>query len=273
MAIKTYKPTSPALRKLTTLVFDEITKRRPEKSLTMPKKRTGGRNSNGRVTMRWIGGGHKKFLRIIDFNRTGKQGVPARVSAIEYDPNRSANLALLSYADGYKGYILAPNTLKPGDTVISGKDADIQPGNALPLRNIPVGTFVHNIEMKPGKGGQLCRSAGAYAQLMAKEGAWATIKLPSSEVRLVPQDSYATVGQVGNLDHENITIGKAGRSRWLGKNPSVRGVAMNPVDHPHGGGEGKSKGNHPTSPWGMPTKGYKTRRRKDADRYIVARRK
>jgi large subunit ribosomal protein L2 len=273
MPVKTYKPTSPALRKKSTLVFDEITRKRPERSLTMPVKRTGGRNNIGRVTSRWIGGGHKRLLRIIDFRRD-KREIPARVSSIEYDPNRSANIALLSYADGEKRYILAPAGLKKDDLVVAGESVDIRPGNALPIRSIPVGTFIHNIEMQKGKGGTLARSAGAYAQLMAKEGSLATIKLPSNEVRLVHQECYATVGQVGNLDHENVTIGKAGRSRWLGRLPRVRGVAMNPVDHPHGGGEGKSKGgNHPTNPWGLPTKGYKTRRKKVSDKYIITRRK
>lgn len=273
MPVKKYNPTSPALRKKTTLVFEGLAKKRPERNLTKPVKRTGGRNSYGRVTSRWIGGGHKKLYRVIDFRRD-KRDIPAKVAAIEYDPNRTANIALLNYLDGEKRYIISPNDLKVGDTVVAGASADIKPGNALPLRAIPVGTFVHNIEMKVGKGGQLARTAGAYAQLMAKEGTYATIKLPSNEVRHILQDCYATVGQVGNLDHENVTIGKAGRSRWLGKNPKVRGVAMNPVDHPHGGGEGKSKGgNHPTNPWGVPTKGYKTRRRTDSDKYIITRRK
>ncbi|MBI1911264.1 MAG: 50S ribosomal protein L2 [Deltaproteobacteria bacterium] len=273
MPVKKYKPTSPALRKKTTLVFEGIAKKRPEKALTAPIKRSGGRNNAGRVTSRWIGGGHKKIYRIIDFKRD-KREIPAVVASIEYDPNRTANIALLNYADGEKRYILAPLGLNVGDKVVAGSNADIKPGNALPLRSIPVGSFVHNVEMKVGKGGQLVRSAGSYAQLMAKEGTYATIKLPSNEVRFVLQECYATVGQTGNLDHENVTIGKAGRSRWLGRNPKVRGVAMNPVDHPHGGGEGKSKGgNHPTNPWGVPTKGYKTRKRKDTDKYIITRRK
>ena len=272
MPVKKYNPTSPALREKTTLIH-EVAKKRPEKGLTAPIKKTGGRNNAGRVTVRWIGGGHKRILRIIDFKRD-KVGIPAKVAAIEYDPNRTANIALLNYVDGEKRYILAPLSLKVGDAVVAGPEADIKPGNALPLRSIPVGTFVHNVEMRKGKGGQLVKSAGSYAQLMAKEGDYATIKLPSNEVRYVLQDCYATIGQVGNLDHENVTIGKAGRSRWLGKNPKVRGVAMNPVDHPHGGGEGKSKGgNHPTNPWGVPTKGYKTRRRKVSDKYIITRRK
>ncbi|MBI5562570.1 MAG: 50S ribosomal protein L2 [Deltaproteobacteria bacterium] len=273
MPVKSYKPTSPAIRKKTTLVFEGIAKKRPERGLVVPIKKTGGRNNAGRVTMRWIGGGHKRLLRLIDFKRD-KRGIPATVAAIEYDPNRTANIALLHYADGEKRYIIAPNDLKVGDGVTAGPDSDIKPGNCLPLRSIPVGTFVHNVEMKVGKGGQLVRSAGGYAQLMAKEGGYATIKLPSSEMRLVLQECYATVGQIGNLDHENVTIGKAGRSRWLGKSPKVRGVAMNPVDHPHGGGEGKSKGgNHPTNPWGVPTKGYKTRKKQVSDKYIITRRK
>ncbi|MBI5644366.1 MAG: 50S ribosomal protein L2 [Deltaproteobacteria bacterium] len=273
MPVKKYKPTSPALREKTTLVFEGLAKKRPERKLTKAHKRTGGRNNFGRVTSRWIGGGHKKLYRVIDFKRD-KVDIPAKVTAIEYDPNRTSNIALLTYADGEKRYIIAPNLLKVGDVVTAGPSVDIKPGNALPLKSIPVGSFVHNIEMKRGKGGQLARTAGAYAQLMAKEGDYATIKLPSNEVRYVLQECYATVGQVGNLDHENVTIGKAGRSRWLGRNPRVRGVAMNPVDHPHGGGEGKSKGgNHPTNPWGVPTKGYKTRRRTETDKYIITRRK
>ncbi|MCC6503301.1 MAG: 50S ribosomal protein L2 [Deltaproteobacteria bacterium] len=273
MPVKKYNPTSPALRQKTTIVFEGLAKKRPEKGLTAPIKKTGGRNNNGRVTSRWIGGGHKRIYRVIDFKRD-KIDIPAKVASLEYDPNRSANIALLNYADGEKRYILAPVNLNVGDTVIAGPGADIKPGNALPIRSIPVGSFVHNVEMKKGKGGQLVKSAGSYAQLMAKEGDYATLKLPSSEMRFVLQDCYATVGQVGNIDHENVTIGKAGRSRWLGRNPRVRGVAMNPVDHPHGGGEGKSKGgNHPTNPWGVPTKGYKTRRRKYTDKYIITRRK
>lgn len=273
MPVKSYKPTSPASRTKTTLIFEGVAKKRPERALTVPRKRTGGRNHFGRITSRWISGGHKRLLRLIDFKRD-KKNVPAKVAAIEYDPNRTANIALLHYADGEKRYILAPNELKVGDTIMAGLEADIKPGNSLPLRSIPVGSFVHNVEMKIGKGGQLVRSAGTYAQLMAKEGDYATVKLPSSEVRYVLQECYATVGQVGNLDHENITLGKAGRTRWLGRSPRVRGVAMNPVDHPHGGGEGKSKGgNHPSNPWGVPTKGYKTRRRTQSDKYIISRRK
>lgn len=273
MPVKKYKPTSPGMRTRTTLIF-EGTDKRPERSLTAPLKRKGGRNNNGRVTVRWIGGGHKRTYRIVDFRRD-KHGVPAKVAAIEYDPNRSANLALLHYLDGEKRYILSPDELTVGDTVVAGTEADIRPGNALPLSSIPVGTFVHNVEMKAGKGGQLVRSAGGYAQLMAKEGNHATLKLPSNEVRLVRHECYATIGQLGNINHENVSIGKAGRNRWLGRLPHVRGVVMNPVDHPHGGGEGKSKGgNQPSSPWGVPAKGFKTRKkRKYSDRFIVRRRK
>lgn len=273
MPVKKYKPTSPAVRTKTTMAFEGIAKKRPERLLTKPIKRTGGRNNNGRITTRWISGGHKKLYRVIDFRRD-KVDIPAKVSAIEYDPNRTVNIALLTYADGEKRYILAPKDLNVGDSVTSGEGVDIKPGNAMPLKSVPVGTFVHNIEMKKGKGGQMVRSAGGYAQLMAKEGKYATLKLPSSEVRYILQECYATIGQLGNTDHENITIGKAGRSRWLGRSPRVRGMAMNPVDHPHGGGEGRSKGgNHPTSPWGVPTKGYKTRRRTQSDKYIITRRK
>lgn len=271
MGIRTLKPTSPGRRFMTVLTFDEITKTRPEKRLVIPKRRAGGRNAQGRITTRHIGGGHKRMIRVVDFRRE-KFGVPARVAAIEYDPNRSARLALLHYRDGEKRYIIAPLGLRVGDTVMSGPTADILPGNALPLRQIPAGTTIHNIELQPGKGGQLCRSAGAAAQLLAKEGDMAHVKLPSGEIRLIHLDCMATVGQVGNVDHENVSIGKAGRSRWLGIRPTVRGVAMNPVDHPMGGGEGRGKGNHPMTPWGRPTKGAKTRRRKPSDRYIVARR-
>ena len=253
--------------------YSEITRSRPEKSLLLPLNKTGGRNFYGRITSRYIGGGHKRQFRIIDFKRN-KIGIPARVAEIEYDPNRSARIALLHYADGEKRYILAPLSLKVGETLMSGEQADIKPGNALPLRNIPLGTLIHNVELKRGYGAQMIRSAGSAGQLMAKEGKYAHIKLPSGEVRLVNLDCYATVGQVGNLDYENISIGKAGRSRWLGKNPGVRGVAMNPVDHPLGGGEGKSSGGrHPVTPWGVPTKGYKTRRNKATDKFIIKRRK
>ena len=274
MGIKKYKPVTPGRRGMTVHTFEEITKTEPEKSLTVPLKSTGGRNNYGRVTARHRGGGHKRLYRIIDFRRR-KDGVPAKVAAIEYDPNRSARIALLHYADGEKAYILAPVGLNVGDKVESGENADIKPGNALPLRNIPVGTLVHNVELKPGKGGQLCRAAGAAAQLMAKEGNYATLRLPSGEFRLIHLDCRATVGQVGNLEHENIVIGKAGRSRHLGRRPHTRGVVMNPVDHPHGGGEGKSPVGMPSpvTPWGKPTLGYRTRRKKPSDAYIVRRRK
>jgi large subunit ribosomal protein L2 len=269
MAIKSYKPTSAGRRHQTCSAFDEITRTTPEKSLLVTLKKTGGRNSFGRITSRHIGGGHKQKYRIIDFRRD-KRGIPAKVASIEYDPNRSARIALLHYLDGEKRYILAPLNLKVGDTIIASPEADIKPGNALPLRSIPLGTIIHNIELKLGKGGQLARSAGTFAQLMAKEGKYAQVKLPSGEVRMVLQDCLATIGQVGNIDHENVSIGKAGRSRWLGKRPKVRGVAMNPVDHPHGGGEGRtSGGRHPVTPWGIPTKGYKTRTNKTSTRFIV----
>jgi large subunit ribosomal protein L2 len=269
MAIKSYKPTSAGRRHQTCSTFEEITRSKPEKSLVATLKKTGGRNSFGRITSRHIGGGHKQKYRIIDFRRD-KQGIPAKVASIEYDPNRSARIALLYYVDGEKRYILAPLNLNVGDTIIASAEADIKPGNALPLKAIPLGTIIHNLELKLGKGGQLARSAGTFAQLMAKEGKYAQVKLPSGEVRMVLQDCQATIGQVGNLDHENISIGKAGRSRWLGKRPKVRGVAMNPVDHPHGGGEGRtSGGRHPVTPWGIPTKGYKTRTNKVSSRFII----
>jgi large subunit ribosomal protein L2 len=249
--------------------FDEITKTEPEKSLTGSLKKSGGRNSNGRITRRHQGGGHKRRYRQIDFKRV-KDGVPAKVAAIEYDPNRSARIALLHYADGEKAYILAPARLRVGATVESGPAADIQPGNALPLANIPTGTMLHNVELKPGKGGQLARSAGSGVQLVAKDAGYAVLRLPSGEMRRVLLDCRATVGQVGNVDHENLSGGKAGRRRWKGRRPSVRGVAMNPVDHPHGGGEGKQKGKHPTTPWGVPTLGKRTRRKhKESDKLIV----
>ncbi|MFQ5542102.1 MAG: 50S ribosomal protein L2, partial [Candidatus Binatia bacterium] len=252
--------------------FEEITKSKPEKSLLRPMKRSGGRNNSGRITSDHRGGGHRRLYRVIDFKRT-KNGVPARVKAIEYDPNRSARIALLCYADGERRYILAPDRLQVGDSVISGYDnVDIKPGNSLPLKFIPAGTMVHNIELKIGRGGQLVRSAGVGAQLMAKEGAYALLKLPSGELRNVLAECRATVGQVGNVEHENVSFGKAGRRRWLGKRPVTRGMAKNPVDHPHGGGEGRSKGNHPQTPWGKPTKGYKTRRSRPSDKYIVRRR-
>ena len=272
MAIKSYNPTSAGLRHQTCSEFTEITKTTPEKSLLVSLKKSGGRNSNGRITSRHQGGGHKQKYRIIDFRRD-KRSIPATVASIEYDPNRSARIALLNYDDGEKRYILAPVDLKVGDVIISGPEADIKPGNSLPLRSIPLGTVIHNIELKIGKGAQLARSAGTFAQLMSKEGKYSQVKLPSGEVRLVLQDCYATIGQVGNTDHENINIGKAGRSRWLGRRPKVRGVAMNPVDHPHGGGEGRtSGGRHPVTPWGIPTKGYKTRTNKTSDRFIVKKR-
>ncbi len=274
MAIKKFKPTSPGRRQMTVSTFEEITKKEPEKSLVEPLKRTGGRNAQGRLTVRHRGGGHKRLYRIIDFKRD-KDGIAAKVAAIEYDPNRSANIALLNYADGEKRYIIAPYGLNVGDTVESGETADIRTGNALPLKNIPVGTIIHNIELQPQKGGQLCRSAGASAQLMAKEGKYGHVRLPSGEVRLVLLDCKATIGQAGNLDHENITIGKAGRSRWKGIRPTVRGVVMNPVDHPHGGGEGRSPvGRNPVTPWGKPALGARTRKKnKPSDRLIVKRRK
>jgi len=273
MGIKTNKPTSPGRRFQTSSTFDEVTRKKPEKSLLKHLKRSGGRNSLGRMTARHRGGGHKKRYRVIDFKRD-KEGIPAKVFSIEYDPNRSANIALLHYADGEKRYIIAPNKLQVGDRIIAGPDADIKIGNAVPLKNIPLGTNIHNVELHMGHGGQIARGAGSYARLMAKEGKYAQIKLPSGEVRMVLLGCRATIGQVGNLEHENISIGKAGRNRWLGKRPKVRGVAMNPVDHPHGGGEGKSSGGrHPVTPWGVPTKGYKTRKRKASDRLILKKRK
>jgi large subunit ribosomal protein L2 len=273
MPIRTVKPTSPARRYLTYVRYDEITKTEPEKRLLTPKHRSGGRNSYGRITVRHRGGGAKRMLRDGDFRR-GKLGIPARVAAIEYDPNRSANIALLFYRDGEKRYILAPHGVKVGAVLMSGPQADILPGNALRIRNIPVGTMIHNVELHVGRGGQMCRSAGSQAQLLAKEGELATLKLPSGETRLVSIECMATIGQVGNLDHENVSVGKAGRKRWRGIRPTVRGTVMNPVDHPMGGGEGKGKGNHPMTPWGKPTKGYKTRRgARPSDRYIVTRRK
>ncbi|HHW44557.1 MAG: 50S ribosomal protein L2 [Thermoanaerobacteraceae bacterium] len=272
MGIKKFKPTSPGRRFVTVSTFDEITKTEPEKSLLAPLKKNGGRNAQGRITVRHRGGGHKRMYRIIDFKRN-KDGIPAKVAAIEYDPNRSARIALLHYADGEKRYILAPLGLEVGMTVVSGPDADIKVGNALPLKNIPLGTMVHNLEVFPGGGGKLVRSAGAAAQVMAKEGKYAHIRMPSGEMRLLLQECRATIGQVGNVEHENITIGKAGRSRWLGIRPTVRGVVMNPVDHPHGGGEGRSPiGRNPVTPWGKPALGARTRRKKPSDRLIVKRR-
>lgn len=269
MAIKKFKPTSPGRRNMTASTFEEITTATPEKSLVAPLHKTGGRNNAGRITKRHTGGGHKRKYRLIDFKRD-KKDIPARVVSVEYDPNRTARIALLSYADGEKRYILAPAGLQVNDTVEASDKADIKPGNAMPIRAIPLGTWVHNVELKIGKGGQLARSAGTYASIAAKEGKYAQLRLPSGEVRLVLQDCCASIGQVGNQDHENVKIGKAGRNRWLGKRPQSRGVAMNPVDHPHGGGEGKSSGGrHPVTPWGVPTKGYKTRVNKRTDRFIV----
>ncbi len=273
MAVKKFKPTSPGRRTMTVSSFEEITTSEPEKSLLKPLKRKAGRNNQGRLSVRHQGGGHKRMYRIIDFKRT-KDNVPAKVASIEYDPNRSARIALLNYADGEKRYILAPVGLKVGDVIYSGPDSDIKVGNALPLRNIPVGTLIHNIELKPNKGAQIVRSAGASAQLMAKEGDYAHVRMPSGEVRLIHLNCRATIGQVGNLEHENITIGKAGRARWLGIRPTVRGVVMNPVDHPHGGGEGRSPvGRNPVTPWGKPALGAKTRKKKNpSDKFIVKRR-
>ncbi len=272
MATKRVKPTSPGRRFQTYSTFEEITRTTPEKSLLKNLKKSGGRNANGRITSRHRGGGHKRHYRVIDFKRD-KIGIPAKVAAIEYDPNRSARIALLYYTDGEKRYILAPLNLNVGDQVMAGPEADIKPGNTLPLSNIPLGTHIHNIELRLGKGGQIVRSAGTYAQLMAKEDRYALLKLPSGEVRMVLLKCNATVGQIGNVNHENINLGKAGRKRWMGKRPSVRGVAMNPVDHPMGGGEGRSSGGrHPCTPWGMPTKGYRTRKNKRTDKYIVKKR-
>jgi large subunit ribosomal protein L2 len=273
MAIKKYKPVTPSLRGMTGSTFEEVTKKKPERALLVKKNRSGGRNSYGRVTVRHRGGGHRQHIRIIDFKRD-KHGIPARVAAIEYDPNRTARLALLFYADGEKRYIIAPLDLKVGDTIVSGKGSEIRPGNSMPIANIPVGTLVHNIELKEGKGGQLVRAAGGAAQLLAKEGDYAHMRLPSGEVRLVRQDCYATIGQVGNLDHGNVKLGKAGRKRHMGIRPTVRGSAMSPRDHPHGGGEGRQPIGMPgpKSPWGKPTLGYKTRRNKRTDQFIVRRR-
>jgi len=274
MAIKKYNPTSPARRFMTVSTFEEITTTKPERSLLEDLKKSGGRNAHGRITVRHRGGGAKRKYRIIDFKRN-KDGVPAKVATIEYDPNRSANIALLNYSDGEKRYIIAPLGIKVGDSIMSGEGADIKPGNALPIRSIPLGTMIHNIELRPGKGGQLCRSAGNAAQLMAKEGDYAQVRLPSGEVRLIPMGAKATIGQVGNVDHENVSLGKAGRKRHMGIRPTVRGSVMNPVDHPHGGGEGKSPIGRPgpVTPWGIPTLGHKTRKTKNiSDKFIVRRR-
>jgi large subunit ribosomal protein L2 len=273
MALRQFKPTSPGRRFMTVSRFDEITKTKPEKSLLAPLKKSGGRNNTGRLTARHIGGGHKRQYRIIDFKRN-KDGIPGKVAAIEYDPNRSARIALIHYSDGEKRYILAPVNLSVGTVIVSGPGADIKPGNAMALRQIPVGTTIHAIELQPGRGAQMVRSAGVGAQLMAKEGKYAQVRLPSGETRSVLLECRATIGTVGNIDHENISLGKAGRSRWLGIRPANRGVVMNPRDHPHGGGEGKSPIGRktPMTPWGKPALGYKTRRNKSTDKYIVRKR-
>jgi large subunit ribosomal protein L2 len=274
MAIRKLKPTTPVQRFRTVADFAEITRSEPEKSLLEPLTKSGGRNNHGRITTRRRGGGHKRRYRKIDFKRHNKPGVPAKVASIEYDPNRSARIALLHFVDGEKRYIIWPKGLAVGAEVLAGETAPYNVGNALPLRRIPLGTLVHNVEMKVGKGGQMVRSAGAYAQVMAKEGDRVTLRMPSGEVRMVHQDCYATIGEVGNSEHENVVSGKAGRTRWLGRRPKVRGVAMNPIDHPHGGGEGRtSGGRHPSTPWGKPTKGYKTRKKQPSDAFIVRRRK
>ena len=271
MSIKQLKPTTPGQRGMSKSGFEEITTDTPERSLMSKRNRTGGRSNTGRITTRHIGGGHKRQYRIIDFKRN-KLEVPAKVATIEYDPNRTARIALLVYSDGEKRYILAPDGLEVGRIVVAGKNADILVGNALPLRNIPVGSTVHNIEMKPGKGGQIARAAGTFAQLVAKEDDYAQLRMPSGEIRKIHLECYATIGTVGNLQHENIQIGKAGRTRWKGIRPTVRGVVMNPVDHPHGGGEGRtSGGRHPVTPWGQPTRGYKTRGNRRTDKFIVKR--
>lgn len=272
MGVKTFKPTSPSRRQMTASDFAEITAKRPERSLTEPIKKSGGRNNRGRITVRHHGGGHKRRYRVIDFRRD-KLGVPGKVVTIEYDPNRTSRIALVNFADGEKRYILAPVGLQVGETVITSDKADIKPGNAMALSAMPLGAQVHNVELTSGRGGQLCRSAGSFAQVMAKEGGYVLLRLPSGELRQVWGQNRATIGQVGNLEHENLVIGKAGRSRWLGVRPTVRGTAMNPVDHPHGGGEGKAKGRHPVTPWGLPTKGYRTRSaKKPSGRFIVKRR-
>jgi large subunit ribosomal protein L2 len=272
MGIKTYRPYTETRRFQTGLTFEELTTNRPYKPLVEPKQRISGRNNQGQLTIWRRGGGHKRQYRVVDFKRD-KTGIPARVASVEYDPNRSAFISLLHYADGEKRYILYPNGLKVGDNVVSGPEADIVVGNALPLRNIPAGTMIHNLELRLGKGGQLVRSAGGAAQLLSKEGDYAQVRLPSGEVRRIHVDCMASIGQIGNVEHENISIGKAGRRRWMGIRPTVRGVAMNPVDHPLGGGEGRtSGGRHPVTPWGKPTRGYKTRNNKQTDRFIVKRR-
>ena len=271
MAIKKFSPTSPGRRFYTVQSFDEITETKPLKSLTESKTRSGGRNATGRITVRFRGGGHKRRYRVVDFKRN-KLDVPGKVASVEYDPNRSARIARIHYLDGEKAYIIHPVGLKVGDSIVSSTSADILPGNCLPLENMPLGTTVHNIELRPGKGGQMARSAGAGAQLVAKEGKYAQLRLPSGEIRIVHKKCRATVGQVGNIEHEQVTLGKAGRKRWLGRRPHNRGVTMNPVDHPHGGGEGSTAGGrHPVTPWGVPTKGYKTRNNKRTDKFIVRR--
>ncbi len=273
MAVKTYKPTSPGRRGMTGATFEEITKSTPERSLIVPAGRSGGRDTHGRISVRHRGGGNRRHIRVVDYKRD-KRGIPARVSAIEYDPNRSARLALLHYADGEKRYIVAPLGLQVGDSIAAGPEAEIRPGNSLPLANIPLGTLVHNLELQVGRGGQLVRSAGTSAQLLGKEGAYAAIRLPSGEVRRILQTCYATIGEVGNPDHSNVKLGKAGRKRHLGIRPTVRGTAMSPRDHPHGGGEGRQPVGlpGPKSPWGKPTRGYRTRRNKKTDKYIIRRR-
>ena len=273
MSIRKYKPTSPGRRHQTVQTFEELTKSRPYRPLTESIHKTGGRNNQGELTSWWRGGGHKRLYRIIDFRRD-KKDVPGKVATVEYDPNRSARIALITYADGEKRYILQPNGVHVGDTVVAGDKVDILPGNCLPLKSIPLGTEIHNVELRPGKGGQIARSAGSSVQLVAREGDYASVRMPSGEIRKILVNCVATIGQVGNLDHEKVSLGKAGRNRWLGRRPHNRGVVMNPVDHPHGGGEGKSSGGrHPVSPWGQPAKGYKTRRRKSTDRFIVQRRR
>lgn len=273
MGTRKFRPTTPSRRFMSTSDFADVTTSKPEKSLVARKTRSGGRNNTGRMTSRHRGGGHKRRYRMIDFKRD-KLGVPGKIASVEYDPNRSARIALIHYADGEKRYILAPHGIAVGQTIVSDNSADVQPGNAMNMHAIPLGTWVHNIEMQIGKGGQMCRSAGSYAQMMAKEGTHVLLRLPSGELRKVHKNCMATIGQVGNLEHENQNIGKAGRSRWLGRRPKVRGTAMNPVDHPHGGGEGRSKGRHPVTPWGKPTKGYKTRSKtKHSDKLIIKRRK
>ena len=274
MPIKSYRPITPSTRYITRSTFEEITTDKPLRSLTLPIRKTGGRNNEGHITSRWISGGHKPRYRIIDFVRRDKEKIPAKVATIEYDPNRSTRIALLNYADGEKRYILAPIGIEVGNTLMAGLGAEIRPGNAMQLKNIPAGTLVHSIELKIAAGGKMARTAGSSAQVIGKDVGFVLLRLPSGEIRKIREECYATIGQLSNVDHENITIGKAGRSRWMGRAPSVRGTAMNPIDHPHGGGEGKTKGGrHPVSPWGMPTKGYKTRKSKRNSRFIVERKK